>query len=103
MEKCITKAGSEKVISFAEKKSQAEESKWETIGGVRIRRPNTELQKPHVVQGDNSSIYAGETTFSDAGHNATVVEKVIRFLWMAIPFFTSGRMMQTAVKSHIRR
>ena len=29
MEKCITKAGSEKVISFAEKKSQAEESKWE--------------------------------------------------------------------------
>ena len=81
MEKCITKAGSEKVISFAEKKSQAEESKWETIGGARIRRPNTELQKPHVVQGDNSSIYAGETTLSDAGHNATVVEKVIRFLW----------------------
>ncbi|MBQ3164165.1 MAG: hypothetical protein IJC02_06475, partial [Lachnospiraceae bacterium] len=81
IEKCITKAGSEKVVSFAEKKILAEESKWETIGGVRIRRPNTELQKPHVVQGDNSSIYAGETTLSDAGHNATVVEKVIRFLW----------------------
>ena len=29
MEKCITKAGSEKVISFAEKKILAEESKWE--------------------------------------------------------------------------
>ena len=49
IEKCITKAGSEKVISFAEKKassmaeklSQAAET-WETIGGVRIRRPNAE-------------------------------------------------------------
>ena len=73
VEKCITKAGSEKVISFAEKKSQAEESKWETIGGARIRRPNTELQKSHVVQGDNSSIYTGE--------KVPAVEKVIRFLW----------------------
>ncbi len=43
IEKCITKAGSEKVISFAEnapsmaeKLSQTEET-WETIGGVRIR------------------------------------------------------------------
>ena len=73
MEKCITKAGSEKVISFAEKKSQAEESKWETIGGARIRRPNTELQKPHVVQGDTSSVYMGE--------KSPKIEKVIRFLW----------------------
>ncbi|MBQ3163107.1 MAG: AHH domain-containing protein [Lachnospiraceae bacterium] len=81
MEKCITKAGSEKVISFAEKKSQAEESKWETIGGARIRRPNTELQKPHVVRGDTVSIYAGESTLTDNRQNGTVVEKVIHFLW----------------------
>ena len=81
IEKCITKAGSEKVISFAEKKSLAEESKWETIGGVRIRRPNMELQKNHVVQGDNSSIYAGESTLTDSGQNTAMVDKVIRFLW----------------------
>ena len=88
IEKCITKAGSEKVISFAEKKassmaeklSQAAET-WETIGGVRIRRPNAELQKPHVVQGDTSSIYAGEMVLTNSGQNAMMIEKVIRFLW----------------------
>ena len=81
IEKCITKEGSEKVISFAEKKAVAEESKWETIGGVRIRKPNMELQKPHVVRGDSASVYAGESILTDSGQNATVVEKVIRFLW----------------------
>ena len=81
IEKCITKAGSEKVISFAEKKSLEEESKWETIGGVRIRRPNMELQKPHVVQGDTASIYEGESTLTDSGQNTAMIEKVIHFLW----------------------
>lgn len=81
IEKCITKAGSEKVISFAGKKALAEESKWETIGGVRIRRPNMELQKPHVVQGDTASVYVGESISTDSGQNVAVVEKVIRFLW----------------------
>ena len=82
IEKCITKAGSEKVISFAEKKSLAEESKWETIGGVRIRRPNVELQKPHVVQGDKSSIYEGDGAVALSSEQEPLkVEKVIRFLW----------------------
>ena len=43
IEKSITRAGSEKVIPFARKEAAWEESKWETIGGVRIRRPNREL------------------------------------------------------------
>ena len=82
IEKCITKAGSENVIYFAEKKSLEGESKWETIGGVRIRRPNVELQKPHVVQGDNSSIYTGEGAVASSTEQETLVaEKVIRFLW----------------------
>ncbi len=40
------------------------------IGGVRIRRPNMELQKPHVVQGDTASIYEGENTLTDSGQNS---------------------------------
>lgn len=81
IQKCITGAGSEKVVSFAEKKTLAEESKWETIGGVRIRKPSMELQNPHVVQGDITSVYAREFTLTDSGQNVTVVEKVICFLW----------------------
>ncbi len=81
IEKCITGAGSEKLVSFAEKKALAEERKWETIGGVRIRRPNMELQKPHVVQGNTASIYDGETTLTDSVQSAAMVEKMIRFLW----------------------
>ena len=48
------------MIPFARKEAVGEESKWETIGGVRIRRPNTELQKSHMLQGDNTSVYGGE-------------------------------------------
>ena len=78
IEKCITKAGSEKDISFTKKNALAEESKWETIGGVRIRRRDTELQKPHVVQGDASSVYAEEgAVLTHSGQNASVVEKAI--------------------------
>ena len=40
-----------------------------------------ELQKPHVVQGDTASIYAGESTLTDSGQNTAMVEKVIHFLW----------------------
>lgn len=53
----------------------------QSIRSGRIRRPNMELQKPHVVKGDTSSIYAGETVLTNSGQNALVVEKVIRFLW----------------------
>ena len=82
IEKCITKAGSEKVIPFAEKKTLVKESKWETIGGVRIRRPNMELQKPHVVQEDNISIYAGDEAVTSSSEQETLmVEKIIHFLW----------------------
>ena len=82
IEKCMTRTGSEKIISLAEKAAPLEESKWETIGGVRIRRPNAELQKPHVVQGDTSSVYVGEGTISnDSGQYTSDAEKVIRFLW----------------------
>ena len=59
-----------------------EESKWETIGGVRIRRPNTELQKPHTLQGDNTSVYRGENALQPGSEQkASHVEKVIKFLW----------------------
>ena len=59
-----------------------EESKWETIGGVRIRRPNTELQKPHMLQGDNTSVYRGENALQPGSEQkASHVEKVIKFLW----------------------
>ena len=34
-----------------------------------------------MVQGDNSSIYAGESTLTDSGQNTAMVDKVIRFLW----------------------
>ena len=69
------------MVSFAEKKTLAEESKWETIKGVRIRKPSMELQNPRVVQGDITSVYAREFTLTDSGQNVTVVEKVICFLW----------------------
>ena len=59
-----------------------EESKWETIGGGRIRRPNTELQKPHTLQGDNTSVYRGENALQPGSEQkASHVEKVIKFLW----------------------
>ena len=59
-----------------------EESKWETIGGVRIRRPNTELQKFHMLQGDNTSVYRGENALQPGSEQkASHVEKVIKFLW----------------------
>ena len=82
IEKSITRAGSEKVIPFARKEAAGEESKWETIGGVRIRRPNTELQKPHTLQGDNTSVYRGENALQPGSEQkASHVEKVIKFLW----------------------
>ena len=82
IEKSITRAGSEKVIPFARKEAAWEESKWETIGGVRIRRPNTELQKPHTLQGDNTSVYRGENALQPGSEQkASHVEKVIKFLW----------------------
>ena len=82
IEKSITRAGSEKVIPFARKEAAGEESKWETIGGVRIRRPNTELQKFHMLQGDNISVYGGENALQPGLEQKTShVEKVIKFLW----------------------
>ena len=82
IEKSITRAGSEKVIPFARKEAAGEESKWETIGGVRIRRPNTELQKFHMLQGDNTSVYRGENALQPGSEQkASHVEKVIKFLW----------------------
>ena len=82
IEKSITRAGSEKVIPFARKEAAWEASKWETIGGVRIRRPNTELQKPHTLQGDNTSVYRGENALQPGSEQkASHVEKVIKFLW----------------------
>lgn len=82
IEKSITRAGSEKVIPFARKEAAGGESKWETIGGVRIRRPNTELQKPHTLQGDNTSVYRGENALQPGSEQkASHVEKVIKFLW----------------------
>ena len=82
IEKSITRAGSEKVIPFARKEAVGEESKWETIGGVRIRRPNTELQKSHMLQGDNTSVYGGENALQPGSEQkASHVEKVIKFLW----------------------
>ena len=82
IEKSITRAGSEKVIPFARKEAAGEESKWETIGGVRIRRPNTELQKSHTLQGDNTSVYRGENALQPGSEQkASHVEKVIKFLW----------------------
>lgn len=82
IEKSITRAGSEKVIPFARKEAAGEESKWETIGGVRIRRPNTELQKSHMLQGDNTSVYGGENALQPGSEQKTShVEKVIKFLW----------------------
>ena len=82
IEKSITRAGSEKVIPFARKEAAWEESKWETIGGVRIRRPNTELQKFHMLQGDNTSVYRGENALQPGSEQkASHVEKVIKFLW----------------------
>ena len=73
IEKCIMKAGSEKIVSFAEKKAAVKESKWETIGGVRIRKPDTEPVKLHVMQGETSSIYSEEVSAEP--------EKVVHFLW----------------------
>ena len=50
IEKSITRAGSERETPLATQEAAWKDSKWETIGGVRIRRPNTELQKPHTQQ-----------------------------------------------------
>lgn len=88
IEKRVNKAGSEKVIPIVENVSSIvgdtsiAEGTWETIGGVRICRPNIGLQKSHVIKGNSQSIYAGEVTTSATSQKQTsTVEKVIRFLW----------------------
>ncbi len=94
IEKCIMGAGSEKdsTLAFKEpvmigttmttRKSLMEESTWETIGGVKIRRPNAEPKNSHMVQGDNPSIYAGESAIgNNSGQETWMVEKVVHFLW----------------------
>lgn len=79
IEKSVTKAGSTKLEakpSSQHKEASIEGSEWEKVGGVRIRKPNAETKKPHVVQESNQSIYSNELyNFNEKP------EKVIRFLW----------------------
>ncbi|MBD5465423.1 MAG: hypothetical protein HDR22_06340 [Lachnospiraceae bacterium] len=82
IEKAVTKAGSEEVSELEGRIPSIEEGTWETVGGVRIRKPNTEMKKPHVVKGVNQSIYEEESCKpKEAQENAENIEKVIRFLW----------------------
>ncbi len=82
IKKSVTKAGSEDVSKPEETAPALEESAWETVGGVRIRRTNTEMNKPHVVKGSNQSIYGKESNDSkQLQEKEEKTEKVIRFLW----------------------
>ena len=82
IEKSVTKADSEDVSKFEEKVPSIEKSAWETVGGVRIRRSETESNKSHMVKGSNQSVYREESkNFRQLQEKEKKPEKVIRFLW----------------------
>lgn len=90
IEKTVTKAGSEDVsmiegnVSSKETESSMEERAWEKVGGVRIRKTNTETNSTHVVKGSNQSIYVeGSSNYKpkEIQEKNENIEKVIRFLW----------------------
>ncbi|MBD5465426.1 MAG: hypothetical protein HDR22_06355 [Lachnospiraceae bacterium] len=82
IEKAVTKAGSEDVSKLEGRMPSIKEGTWETVGGVRIRKPNTEMKKPHVVKGIDQSVYEEESCKpKEPQEKAENIEKVIRFLW----------------------
>ena len=82
IEKAVTRAGTEEVSELEGSMPSIEEGTWETVGGVRIRKPNTEMKKPHVVKGIDQSIYEEESRKTkEENEKAESIEKVIRFLW----------------------
>ncbi len=82
IEKAVTKAGSEEVSEPEGRMPSIEESAWETVGGVWIRKPNAELKKPHAVKGIDQSVYEEESCKpSEVQEKSANIEKVIRFLW----------------------
>ena len=82
IEKAVTKAGSEDASKLEERIPSIEEGAWETVGGVRIRKPTTEMKRLHVVKGVNQSIYGEESNSSKKlQEKEEKIEKVIRFLW----------------------
>ena len=82
IEKSVTRAGSEEVSELEGRMPSIEKGAWETVGGVRIRKPNAELKKPHVVKGIDQSVYKEESCkLSEVQEKSANIEKVIRFLW----------------------
>ncbi len=82
IEKAVTKAGSEEVSELEERMPSIEEGAWETVGGVRIRKPNAEPKKPHAVKGIDQSVYEEESCKpSEVQEKSANIEKTIRFLW----------------------
>lgn len=77
IEKSITSAGSEvtdiETLCIEESKPCVGEARWETIGGVRIRRPKTESVKSHIARNSSNLVSAKE--------QPKKTEKVFRFLW----------------------
>ena len=88
IEKAVTGADSEDV-SNPEEKTYSEETEssigeniWEKVGGVRVKKPNTEMKNLRVVQEDSRSVYAGESGKpKETKEKVANIEKVIRFLW----------------------
>ncbi|MDE6231916.1 MAG: AHH domain-containing protein, partial [Lachnospiraceae bacterium] len=75
IEKTVSRAGSEEVPKIEEEDKSVDESAWEKVGGVRVRKKNAKTEKCNVVTGSNESVYA------EGGINANQIKKVIRFMW----------------------
>ncbi|MDE6233412.1 MAG: RHS repeat-associated core domain-containing protein, partial [Lachnospiraceae bacterium] len=75
IEKTVSRAGSEEVPEIEEAGKSVEESVWEKVGGVKVRKRNIETKKSYMITGKNESVYAEE------GINSKQIQKVIRFMW----------------------
>ena len=82
IEKFVTKAGTEDVSELEGDMPLIEESSWETVGGVRIKRTAPERKGGYTAQENGQSVYTEEKyKRKETLEKPENVEKVIRFLW----------------------